>query len=87
MHVKNGQTVALRDGTAVYVTDATPQHKTEVFDWEGEGGTIVEHPAENIFRGYLVHPELLMDPNCGEEGYEPFYVVSDMSEVVGIIEE
>jgi len=95
MRVKVGQTVAMRNGDCIYVTGAAdPGHPEGEYQWIDRedflvGGVINvkdSMPAETIFMGYRVHPELLSDPNMGEPGYEPKTVVSDMSEVVSIIE-
>lgn len=93
MHVKEGQVVALRDGRCIYVTNATDQdpeaYAVYSIDAYAENGSYIikeQLPVETIFMGYQVHPELRSDPNLGEPGYEPRIIVSDMSEVVSIIE-
>lgn len=87
MIVKENDIVAMRDGRCIYVTQASDQDP-DAYRWYDEGGSIInaELPVETIFMGYQVHPELLMDPNLGEPGYEPKIIVSDMSEVLSIIE-
>lgn len=96
--VKKGDVVAMRDGRCIQVTEAADQDP-DAYRWYSyrlgrrEDGTVfdeeyvaAELPVETIFMGYAVHPELLSDPNLGEPGYEPKIIVSDMSEVVSIIE-
>ena len=87
MIVKENDIVAMKDGRCIYVTDASDQDP-DAYRWYDEGGSIInaELPVETIFMGYQVHPEFLTDPNFGEPGYEPKIIVSDMSEVVSIIE-
>jgi hypothetical protein len=42
---------------------------------------------DGVFLAYDVHPELWIDPNIGEPGYEPKLYVNDISEVVSVLEE
>lgn len=76
MRVSNGDTVLMRDGRTVYVTDAAdPGDPEGVYQWIGRNeertALIVkdEMPAETIFVG-----------ECNGRT-----VVSDMSEVVSIL--
>lgn len=72
MRVEIGQRVRLRDGRIVWVTDASSQ---ELNVWEDEGGPVRE---ENILIGILAYPKV---------SDVPVTIVTDMSEVVAIIEE
>jgi hypothetical protein len=97
--VKRGDVVQVRgERDLILVTDAADQdpdaYRTYSFILgRDETGQVFEQefvssemPVETIFMGYRVHPELLEDPNIGEEGYEPQTFVSDMSEVISIVE-
>lgn len=85
MIVKSGQTVVLRDGRTVLVTDAADQDP-DAYRWYGSNAqdevvVKAEMPVETIFVG------ILMDTRPrGWNKEEPKFVVSDMSEVVSIVE-
>jgi hypothetical protein len=88
MQVKAGDLVRLRDGRTVYVTDAADPdpdaYRVYSIDAYTEDGSLVvkgELPVETIFVGQLYDPK----PRGWSKG-EPVTVVSDMSEVVSIIE-
>ena len=92
MRVNKGDVVKLRDGRTVFVTDAADSDP-DAYRWysyrlgrDEEGNPIeqeyvaAEMPMESIFVGQLVEAGLVVNLD------ENATVVSDMSEVVSILE-
>jgi len=93
MQVKNGQTVKMRDGRIVIVTDAAEPGPYETIDraaYLEQGREVITSsmPGETIFVGSLATVGYEHNPNggYGKMVWAPTNqtVVSDMSEVVSI---